>query len=122
MHDPYLCSLRLNWIEIAYFYMLLPMVVNRCHYDPDRMALWDILQLSKEPFELPKALLEARERFGAPTPDHFLYRGKEKVNLRALEEVKDLRDLRSQIVEGSDLRITYAKDVLARIDELARAG
>lgn len=118
MHDAYLCSLRLNWIEIAYFYMLLPMVVNRCHCDPDRMALWGILQLSKEPFELPQQLINARETFETPTPGHFIYRGKEKVNPRALEVVDHVNDIRSQIVEGSRLREQYVKDVMAQLEQV----
>ncbi len=122
MHDAYLCSLRLNWIEIAYFYMLLPMVVNRCHYDPDRMALWEILRLSNQPFELPKALLDRRARFDVPTPEHFLYRGKEKVNLKALHQADNLKDVQSQIAEGGELRSAYTRDVLARIGEIETSG
>ena len=121
MDDPYLSALRLNWIEIAYFYMLLPMVVNRCHYDPKRMGLWNIMQSSAPPFEVPPQLIEARKHFDRVTPDHFIYRGKEKVNLRALEEVEKLGDIRSQIVEGSQLRQRYAEDSLAQLEVAAGA-
>ena len=121
MHDPYLCSLRLNWIEIAYFYLLLPMVVNRCHYDPDRMGLWRILQISEQPFELPKQLVDAWEALDTPPkPEHFIYRGKEKVNPRALEEVDDLKAVRSQITAGAHFRQQYIKDALAQLEK-ARA-
>ena len=116
MHDPYISSLRLNWIEIAYFYMLLPMVVNRCHFDPDRMGLWRILQNSATPFEVPQVLLAARKGFDTVTPDQFIYRGKEKVNRRALEQVDDLGEIRSQIVAGSQLRQRYTADALAQLE------
>ncbi|MCH8031690.1 MAG: tryptophan 7-halogenase, partial [Bacteroidetes bacterium] len=116
MHDPFLCSLRLNWIEIAYFYLLLPMVVNRCHFDPDRMGLWRILQNSATPFEVPQVLLAARKGFDTVTPDQFIYRGKEKVNRRALELVDDLGEIRSQIVAGSQLRQRYTADTLAQLE------
>lgn len=117
MHDPYVCSLRLNWIEIAYFYLLLPMVVNRCHCDPDRMALWRLLQLPTRPFEIPKQLLDARKLFSDSRPEHFLYRGKEKVNPKALDEVDDMKAIRSQILEGSHVRRRYAKDSLALLEK-----
>jgi 2-polyprenyl-6-methoxyphenol hydroxylase-like FAD-dependent oxidoreductase len=122
MHDPYLSSLRLNWIEIAYFYILLPMVVNRCHYDPDRMGLWNVLQLRKKPFELPEQLVEGRASFDRPTPDHFLFERTDQVNKRAMLEVEDLREVREQILEAGDLRTAYIKEIKSRLAELAAAG
>jgi hypothetical protein len=115
MHDPFLSSLRLNWIEIAYFYLLLPMVVNRCHCERDRMKLWRILTLQKKPHELPPQLIEARKRFDRPRPEHFIYRGKEKVNRRALEIVDDA-GVQEQIVAGAELRDRYTRDVLAQLE------
>ncbi len=117
MHDPYLCSLRLNWIEIAYFYLLLPMVVNRCHFDPERMILWRILQLSDTPYELPQQLVDARDSFDRATPAHFIYRGTEKVNRRALEEASTLSEVRSQIEDGSEFRRRYIRDALAQVEK-----
>ncbi len=117
MHDPYLSCMRLNWIEIAYFYMLLPMVVNRCHYDPKRMGLWRILQNTAVPFEVSPSLVEARKGFKKVTAGQFIYRGKEKVNRRALETVDDLGEIRAQIVEGSQLRQQYTIDALAQLEK-----
>ncbi len=123
MHDPFLSSLRLNWIEIAYFYLLLPMVVNRCHCDPDRMGLWRILQNASPPFEISPRLLKASQAFDTFSEDHFIYRGKEKVNPRALEKVDDLGEIRDQIVQGSQLRRRYTADTLAQLESaLAEAN
>jgi len=117
MDDAYLCSLRLNWIEISYFYMLLPLFVNRCHYQPDRVRLWKILQLRKSnnAFEIPEKLLKGRALFDKPTPNHFIYKGKDKVNLRALERVKNIRDLQDQMAEGGRLRAKYIDEVLEKL-------
>ena len=114
MDDPFLSALRLHWIEVSYFYILLPMVVNHCHYDPERIALWNIFQNREKPFDIPKRLLDLRNSVDIITPDHFVYRGKEKVNPRALEKVTDLREIRSQFVQGAELINQYKKDVTAR--------
>ncbi len=121
MDDSFLSSLRLTWIEYTYFYMVLPMVINRCHYQPDRLKLWKVLQFrqDKNPYEIPQALLEARSLFDKPTPEHFLYRGKEKVNLRALERVDSVEDILDQVKEGSTLLGKYTREVVARVEELA---
>ena len=121
MHDPFLSSLRLTWIEYTYFYMVLPLVVNRCHYQPDRLKLWKALQFrqDKNPYEIPQALINARRLFDKPTPEHFIYRGKEKVNLRALDRVDSVRDILDQLTEGSTLLGKYTKEVVARVEELA---
>ena len=120
MGDTYLSSLRLNWIEVVYFYMFLPLVINRCHYDPDRLRLWKILQFrgSENSFEIPQILLDARALFDKATPDHFIYKGKEKVNLRALEQVDDVKGIFEQIEDGQDLLKEYISDVLERVNEL----
>ncbi len=118
MHDAFLCSLRLHWIEVAYFYMLLPMVVNRCHWQEDRMVLWRALQISNSPYEIPDSILEARAKFDKPSPEHFIYRGKEKVNLRALEKVDDTREIVAQMRAGAALRNQYVQDVLGRLAEV----
>lgn len=120
MHDPYLNALRLNWIEIAYFYMLLPMVANHCHYDPKMIGLWKILQNRPEEsaFEISKDLRDAREMFGKAKPEHFIYMGKEKVNKRALEKVKSHKDIQEQILEGARIRAEYTKEVLERIKQV----
>lgn len=120
MGDTYLSSLRLNWIEVVYFYMFLPLVINRCHYDPDRFRLWKILQFrgSENSFEIPQTLLDARALFDKATPDHFIYKGKEKVNLRALEQVDDVKGIFEQIEDGQALLKEYINDVLERVNEL----
>lgn len=120
MHDPYLSAIRLNWIEISYFYLLLPLVVNKCHYEPDRMSLWRILQNSDElrPFEVSSDLVEARQALGKAGPEHFVYMGKEKVNLRALEVLKDLRDIHEMGMEGARIRQEYTRRILANIRQL----
>ena len=62
--------------------------------------------------------MNARKKLGKIEPEHFIYRGKEKVNLRALEKVDALTDIRSQIIEGGDLRSRYVADVLRRLEEI----
>lgn len=122
MHDAFLSSLRLHWIEVSYFYMLLPMVVNLCHYDPDMRWPWRVFQFrdgGENGFEIPETLVEARNKFEKPTPEYFIYRGKEKVNLRALEKVSDATKVVSQIKEGVRLLRCYVRDVLDRIDRLS---
>lgn len=120
MDDPYLSSLRLNWIEVTYFYLFLPLVINRCHYDPKRMKLWKVMQLreSSNPFEIPNDLLEARAMFQEATPDHFLYKGKEKTNPRALRKCDDVEDIYAQIIEGKSLLTQYTEDVRNRVRSL----
>jgi hypothetical protein len=101
--------------------MLLPLVVNRCHYDPDRMRFWKVLQFRKDlnPFEIPTSMLEARRYFEKPTPEHFIYKGEEKVNLRALDIVDNVEDILDQINEGSGLRNEYTREVVERAKSLA---
>lgn len=121
MEDSYLSSLRLTWIEIAYFYMVLPLVVNRCHYDPERVGLWSILQNrpAESAFDIAKELLEARAKFDQPTPEHFLYIGREKVNPEGLKKFDNIEDIKMQVVKGGKLREDYIKKVVARVNELA---
>lgn len=118
MHDAYLTALRINWIEVTYFYSLLPMFVNGCHYDPERMKLWKVLQISQKPLELPVKLLESRKIFDKPTPDHFVYNGKKKVNLDAFKKVDDLAEVAKQMMEGSKLYERYTMDILAQVDKI----
>ncbi len=122
MDDAFLSSIRLMWIDIAYFYMILPLVVNRCHYDPARISLWNLLLLAagQNDFELPKPFVEARATFDRVTPEHFVYSGTRKVNRRALERGEDITGVREQIEAGAALRTEYMRDVLARVDRLAR--
>lgn len=117
MHDPYLSAIRLNWIEISYFYLLLPLVVNRCHYDPSRMAMWRILQNTSElhPFEVSADLVEARDALGVAGPEHFVYMGKEKVNPRALEQLDDIRQILEMGMEGGRIRQQYTRRILEKI-------
>ena len=121
MHDLFLSSIRLTWIEFTYFYMLLPMVVNRCHYQPDRLKFWKALQFRQDnnPFEIPKVLLAARSKFDKATPQHFIYKGVEKVNLWSLDMYEDDNDIIEQIKDGSSLLKAYTQEVVARVDALA---
>jgi flavin-dependent dehydrogenase len=122
MDDAYLSSLRLNWIDFTYFYLLLPLVVNRCHFDPDRVALWKFLLLGRggqNGFDIPRRLADTRTMFDAPGPDHFIYNGKVKINPRALEKAADIDAVREQIQEGARLRRKYMKDQLAQIEGAA---
>ena len=100
--------------------MFLPLVINRCHYDPERFRLWKILQFrgSENSFEIPQTLIDARALFDKATPDHFIYKGKEKVNLRALEQVDDVKGIFEQIEDGQALLKEYINDVLERVNEL----
>ncbi len=117
MGDPFLSALRLNWIEISYFYMLLPMVVNRCHYEPKGLELWRLLQNTRRgrDVEIPKALLDLRAKIDQVHPEFFVYQGKEKINPRALEQVSSTNEIRKQIVEGSALQRKYYKDVISQV-------
>ncbi len=119
MHDPYLSSMRLHWVEVSYFYILLPMVVNRCHYDPERIGLWKILQNREKPFDVPKDLRKLCDSVGKVTAEHFIYRGKEKVNLRAMDVVEDVQEVRQQMAEGAEILYRYKRDVMARCEEIA---
>ncbi len=117
MHDPWISAIRLNWIEIAYFYLFLPMVVNECHFREDRLGLFSLLAEKQQAnaFDLSEDLLEARQSIGDFQPEHFLYIGKEKVNLRAMEIVSDIRELYAQGAEGGKLRNAYARMILDRV-------
>lgn len=117
MEDLFLSALRLNWIEVTYFYMLLPMVVNRCHYEPEGLKMWRYLQNSREGenVEIPKALLDTRALFDKARPEFFVYQGKEKVNPRALEQVSSMSEIRKQIIEGSTLQRKYYRDVMSQV-------
>jgi flavin-dependent dehydrogenase len=121
MDDPYLSSLRLNWIEVVYFYMFLPLVINKCHYDPKRMKLWKVMELRDHHnnFEIPKQLIEASKIIGSITPDHFIYKGKEKTNPKALSRFENNDGIYKQIKNGQALLNKYTEDVLNRINELS---
>ncbi len=120
MHDPVLTAIRLNWIEISFFYLMLPLVVNRCHYQPDRLNYWKLLQNTSDthPFDISADLIEARKSLDGITHDHFVYMGKEKVNPRAMEVLKDLRGIFEQGVAGGKVRNEYTRQILERIKEV----
>lgn len=115
MHDPLLSSMRIRWIETVYFYMFLPLVANHCHFDPERMRMWKALEFrdSRSVYDIPPALLEARAMVGAPAPEHFIYKGEDKVNPQALDYLEDVRRLSDQIATG--------RDILSRYQEMAKA-
>lgn len=116
MHDPYLNALRLNTIEIAYFYILLPMVANKCHYNKDMISLWNVLQLSPEQsaFEISKTLLEARKMIDKILPEHFVYMGKNKVNSKALKKVSSHKEIKDMMMEGVKILEDYNKQVVEK--------
>lgn len=122
MHDPFVSAIRLNWIEIAYFYVFLPMVVNGCHYKPDRLKLFKLLQNTSDshPFDITPDLVAAGKALGRARPEHFVYMGKEKVNLRAMEMLDDLHGLYEQGAEGGRIRAEYTRQILSRVAELTR--
>ena len=117
MHDPFLSAVRLNWIEVSYFYMLLPMVVNRCHYEPEGLKMWRFLENIREGgnVDIPKIVLETRALFDRVRPEFFVYRGKKKVNPRALQQIDSMSEIRKQIVEGATLQQQYYKDAIAKV-------
>lgn len=121
MHDPVLSAIRLNWIEISYFYLFLPLVVNECHFREDRLNYWKLLQNTSEirPFDISQDLIQARQKLGPINPDHFVYMGKEKVNPRAMEVLKDLRGIHEQGVAGGMVRKEYTRQILERIEKIA---
>jgi len=114
MDDALLCAARLHFIEVTYFYFLLPLIVNRCHYDPDRLDMWNYFQSSSNGIELPERLLALRRKVPKAEPRHFVYQGKEKVNLRALQRCEDVGELRSQLSDGTKLLDGYMKELVAR--------
>lgn len=120
MHDPFISAIRLNWIEIAYFYVFLPMVVNGCHYKADRLKLFKLLQNTSDshPFDITPDLVAAGKAVGKARPEHFVYMGKEKVNLRAMEILDDIRGLYEQGAEGGRIRAEYTRQILERVAEL----
>ena len=121
MQDPFLSALRLNTIEIAYFYILLPLVVNRCHYDKDMIALWNILQLSpdqKSPFEISKTFQDARAMIKEIKPEHFVYMGKNKVNSKALKKVQSHKELKDMMLEGVKILEHYNELVIENIKKV----
>ncbi|MCO6484996.1 MAG: hypothetical protein J5I41_04390 [Saprospiraceae bacterium] len=122
MHDPFVSAIRLNWIEIAYFYVFLPMVVNGCHYKPDRLKLFKLLQNTSDsrPFDITPDLVAAGKALGRARPEHFVYMGKEKVNLRAMEMLDDLRGLYEQGAEGGRIRAEYTRQILSRVAQVTR--
>ncbi|HRW75940.1 MAG TPA: tryptophan 7-halogenase [Saprospiraceae bacterium] len=120
MHDPFLSAIRLNWIEIAYFYVFLPLVVNGCHYKPDRLKLFKLLQNTSQshPFDITPDLIEARNALGQAKPEHFVYMGKEKVNLRAMDMLDDIRGIYEQGAEGGRIRNEYSRQILEKVKEM----
>ena len=112
MDDPLLCAPRLHWIEVSYFYLVLPLIVNRCHIDPERLSMWSFMRDDGAPLELPKKLLTLRQKMKSVTPEHFVYHGKEKVNLRALTRVGDLKELREQQLEAANLLDAYTEELM----------
>ncbi|VAW40945.1 hypothetical protein MNBD_CHLOROFLEXI01-2079 [hydrothermal vent metagenome] len=120
MDDAFLSSIRINWIETVYFYLFLPLVINRCHFDPKRLKLWKALQIRQDdnPFDIPKELIEARSRVDKPLPDHFVYKGMEKLNPKARIPVGNLNDLYDQLEAGSGVLAKYTKELLDRVDKL----
>lgn len=95
------------------------MVINRCHYEPERLKYWKFLQFreSDNSFEIPRDLLDARARFDRPTPEHFIYKGEEKVNPKALDRLENIDDIQDQIKVGLMLRARFVKEVRERIND-----
>lgn len=122
MHDPILSAVRLNMIEVSYFYILLPLVVNRCHYDPEWMQFWKILQFNSKPVEVPPKLAELRARIDHVEPGHFVYHGKEKVNLSALKRCADPEALKEQLQAGGALLKRYFAEVAAQLSPQASSS
>jgi flavin-dependent dehydrogenase len=120
MKYPLLSAIRLNWIEISNFYIFLPLVVNRCHYDPERISMWSILQntSSLKPFEISEEIIRAHAEIDEVKPEHFVYMGKEKVNPRALEKVDDLREILEMGIAGAHVRNRYTEAILNNMREL----
>jgi hypothetical protein len=115
MDDPLLCAARLHYIEVSYFYLLLPLITNRCHLEPDRLAEWRVMLLKAgAPLRLPQALVDARTTVGEVAPAHFVYQGKEKVNRAALRQYEDLAEMRARMQKGADLLREYVDQLLDR--------
>jgi len=115
MHDPILSAVRLHMIEVSYFYVLLPLVVNRCHYDPEWMKLWRILQFSSGPTNVPVKLAKLREAIEEVNPEHFVYHGKEKVNLQALKRYENPKELQKSILATAKVLERYFGEVAQRL-------
>lgn len=117
MHDPLLNSLRLTTIEIAFFYVVLPLVMNKCHYDPEMIPNWKVLQMapSESAFDISNDLLEARKWIEEIKPEHFIYYGKEKVNPGAMRQVTNQKELKDQMMEGAKVLERFTKAVVDRL-------
>ncbi len=120
MNDALLSSMKINWIETVYFYLFLPLVINHCHYDPERLKWWRALEMRRagNVFDIPKKLQEARARVAKPAANHFVYKGDERVNRRALTPVENIKEIFEQFEAGSRVLASYENDQLARINGL----
>lgn len=121
MHDPILSAVRLHMIEVSYFYILLPLVINRCHYDPKWMKLWRILQLSSGPTNVPVKVAKLRESITEIKPEHFVYHGKEKVNLQALKRYDSPKELQKSILAAVKILDRYFEEIAACLEQPASA-
>jgi hypothetical protein len=48
-------------------------------------------------------------------PEHYIYRGKIRVNNRAMERVDSVWELRNQMAEGGKVRNDYIADAIAQV-------
>jgi flavin-dependent dehydrogenase len=120
MGDAYLSSFRVTWTEMGYFYVLLPLVTNGAHYDPAMMPAWEVLQVPESRVRetdlgLIPQVVAARKLFEKARPEHFIYRGKIKINPRATTRVKSLAELIEHVRTGALIRQEYLRDVIAQV-------
>ena len=76
----------------------------------------------ENPFDIPQELIEARKRVAKLTPDHFVYKGEEKVNPKARTLWEDIDDVYEQLEAGSKVLAGYTKELLSRIDKYEGEG
>lgn len=118
LHDPLLAAIRLTMIQVSYFYSLLPLVRNRCHYHPDWMELmetWHSEEDVNKPIEVPQGLIDLRAQIDEVAPEHFAYPGEAKINLQALKRCENREELFAQLKAGSAMLNRYFREVGKRL-------
>lgn len=120
IHDSFLMPLRLIWIEINNFYMLLPMVANDCHYKDEGLDLWQILHFipaEKNKFDLPQTIMDLREKYKEIPDSVFDSKSKLRPNEHALTRVDSIKEIQVTISEGRKMLMAFLDDVIRQVEK-----